>query len=238
MNKLHAFGDSFTWGSELGDAIDANLPRNVVRHKKRMKDIHSPFFEIPYYSLKSWGALYSTHNGMDYKCHANPGNSNNTIFRSFLDELHNISNNDIVILNWTWISRWDVFDLNDSEWQTMSPTSNSGFESMYFKYFQSELWDKLESLKVIALTHHILKKNNIKFISTCIDALLLDSTFHCPTYIEELQKSINDDIIWFENKGFLEWAKTNNYDIGENGHPLEDAHIAAFNYIKDNHEFT
>jgi hypothetical protein len=215
MNKLIAFGDSFTWGSELQDVI-------------MNKDI-AP-------SVYTWPALFAKYSKLEYNCLARPGSSNHTIARTILDNLHVISKNDIVIINWTWINRWDFYNLKNSDWCTVRPSSDvvTIFDRYYYKYFQSELWDKFESLKVIALIHNVLRDIGVRFIATSIDALLLDTKFHSPKYITVLQDKIGQDIKYFNSLGFYQWAKHNKFKIGKDGHPLEDAHLSAHEYAKRN----
>ena len=81
-----------------------------------------------------------------------------------------------------------------------------------------------------------LKSKNIPFAMTCVDKLAFDKTYHCPDYINNIQSELEDDFIWFENMGFYEWAVSNNFDLGEDGHPLEEAHIEAFKYIEENYD--
>ncbi len=217
MNKLLAFGDSFTWGTDLKDADDST------------------------YSQTSWSALLAKNISLEYACYAVPGSSNQSISRDLLSALTDINKDDVVLLNWSWISRWDFYNLEDTRWETIRPTGTdtSKFSKLYFKYIQSELWDKWESLKTIALTHSILEKHKIKFIATCVDNLLIDQIYHTPGYVTALQKEIYGSILWFEDKGFFQWSKDNNFPIStDGGHPLEEAHQAAFKYIKENYEFT
>jgi hypothetical protein len=68
---------------------------------------------------------------------------------------------------------------------------------------------------------------------TCVDNLAFDTKWHCPTYIENLQNNAIQDIIWFDNLGFYNWAKENKYVISNNWHPLEEAHKDAFTYINE-----
>jgi hypothetical protein len=37
----------------------------------------------------------------------------------------------------------------------------------------------------------------------------------------------------FEDKNFLEWSQVKGYPISNTLHPLEQAHLAAFDLIKD-----
>jgi len=219
MNKLYAFGDSFTWGSELQDVI-------VNKDTKP--------------STYTWPALLSNACNLKYKCFAKPGASNQTILRTILSKILNITADDTVVINWTWINRWDFYDLDTNKWNTVRPASNeiTKFDQLYYKFFQSELWDKLETLKTIALIHKMLNDNNINFISTIIDKLVIDKKYHAPAYITILQDEIRNDFFNFDDCGFYEWAKNNNFPIGKNNHPLEEAHQSAFEYVLKNYEFT
>jgi len=219
MNKLIAFGDSFTWGSELRDVV-SNHDTNASNY--------------------TWPALLANTHKLDYVCLARPGASNQTILRTILSNLSSIHINDLVVVNWTWINRWDFYNLLDEKWETLRPASNiqTLFDQHYFKYFQSELWDKLENLKSINLIHSILKQRGVKMLITSIDSLLVDTKYHAPNYIAVLQEQIKDDIIYFNHSGFYDWAIQNKYQIGADGHPLEQAHREAFNYINEHYEFT
>jgi len=74
---------------------------------------------------------------------------------------------------------------------------------------------------------------------TSVDALTVDKDFHCPDYIGNAQNEVVDDILWFDNMGFYEWATHHEFPLGkDNNHPLEDAHQEAFEYVKRNHDFT
>ena len=105
----------------------------------------------------------------------------------------NISSNDFVVINWTYIDRWDFVDPTalpiDTQWTTITPTNKnkSSFEKFYFKYIQSELLHKWESLRNILLAIKVLKEKNIKFLMTCTDKLILDQTYHAPSYIKNIQ---------------------------------------------------
>ena len=214
MNKLHAFGDSFTFGSDLKDC-DTSFGNKI-------------------HSENTWPSLLANSKSLNYVCHAYPGETNQTMVRRFFGNVHSIDNNDFVVVNWTWINRWDFYNSQSNKWEHLRPdTEDNIFFENYIKYFQSELWDKLETLKAINLVQSFLKNKNIKFIMTCIDKLAFDERWHCPKYIENLQDIVRDDIQWFEGMGFYDWAKTNNYKISDKWHPLEEAHKKAFEYINE-----
>ena len=261
MPKLVAFGDSFTWGTDLKDAV-CNALSTDLKQQETYENHHYQDRKIAMYStvdhkhrVVSWEACYSRNTwpallannlGLEYVCYAVQGCSNQTIIRQFFEYLPYINDNDVVIVNWTWIDRWDFCvpkeeKIISQQWQTVRPSGpeDSKFKEIYFKHMQSELWDKVESLKVILLIINTLKSKNIPFIMTCIDKLIIDQTYHSPNYITNLQNEVANYIAWFQDKGFYHWAKDNDYPIHkEGGHPLEEAHQAAFEYIRDNHDFT
>ena len=261
MAKLVAFGDSFTWGSELSDCIDSwhtsmkdNKSLHRHEHKITLLNKCGPYAEVDHehklttylkcYSKHTWTALLANMLGNTYICYASPGASNQTISRKLMQFLPFINNDDYVIINWTYIDRWEFVDIEklpiDSQWKNITPTSNinSKFEKFYFNFIQNELWNKWNSLKEIMLAINILKAKNIQFLMTCNDTLLLDQKCHAPSYVKNTQNEIKDHIIWFEGMGFNEWVSKYNFPRGkDNNHPLEEAHIAAFNYIKEQNTF-
>jgi len=212
MSRLIAFGDSFTFGNDLSDW-----------------DNHTP-------SRSTWPALLAEHLNLDYKCLAEPGSSNSSISRQVLS--FEFQPDDFVILNWTWINRWDFF--NGSKWETVRPfgCENSVFARYYYKFFQSEEWDKFETLKNMQLIHGLLDQKHIKYMSTCIDELTIDTRWHVPPYIQTLIDLVSPRATFFDGRGFYHWAREKNFKISELMHPLEDAHRAAFEYIINNYEFT
>jgi len=218
MAKLIAFGDSFTYGSELSDNNSNGL-----------------------YSLLTWPALLAKHLNLDYVCLAIEGCSNQTITREFFNYINNISKNDLVVINWTWIDRWDFYNIDNTSWETVRPSNNNSstfFNKIYFKYMQSELWDKWETLKNINLILYELQHKGVQYIMSTQDNLILDNKSHTPGYIVNIQNNINNEFIWFNNQTFLDWSKTNKFKISELLHPLDNAHNKAFKYIINNYDFT
>ena len=215
-NRVISFGDSFTFGTDLSDQVPGVVGVNP-----------------PLPSRSTWPALIAKHlNIKNYVCYAEPGASNSTILRTLLST--EILPTDLVIVNWTWINRWDFY--NEEEWSTLRPsgTEDNPMYKVYYKYFQSELWDKFETLKNIQLAFSML--DNV--ISTSMDPLTLDTTHHCPPYVQKLINNVKPKLTWFDGKGFYHWAIDNNFPISDKWHPLEEAHQAAFEYIRDNHDFT
>ena len=91
----------------------------------------------------------------------------------------------------------------------------------------------IQSREIIARVQDTLKGINVPYLFTCADNCLLEW--------------LNDDTDWnhwflfpsgaeWETpspRGFYQWAVENKYPVGPDGHPLEAAHRAAADLIKD-----
>ena len=211
MKAIKSFGDSFVFGTDLTDCPHSTVPGSLKA------------------SNMTWPALIAQELELDYKCHALPGVGNNYIAQQAVTHADQDSLNVIV---WTWIDRWEFFDITDVKWTTVRPTGSEDhpLADIYYRHLQSELQDKWQSLNYIYSTHEYLRRNNIPFVSHIMDELLLDITHHCPDYIAKLQCDIRNDILRFPSYcTFLSWAEINDFPISEAMHPLEEAHKAAAN---------
>jgi len=228
MAKLIAFGDSFTWGSDMGDTMrDFEWWAQPGEWRK-----HNRFTNL--YSRRTWQAMLAAEHELNYECVAVQGCSNQTIVRTFFENVQRIRPDDIVSVNFTWRNRYDFYnDLND-EWHTVRPsgTEDVEYHELYYKHLHNTIWDQVESLKAINLIIDYLKLNNIQYIATCIDENIYKDMHHSTPLIHQLQKQHKDDITWFDGIGFHEWSKQNDFEISPMWHPLEDAHKAALEYIK------
>ena len=259
-NRVISFGDSFTYGSELADCFSGNHVEQVIDdpenypHEFRIlqerqigpyssEDLDNKIV-IPTaaFSLHTWPALLAKHLNADYKCQAYPGTGNQTIVRKILHFINDFNSSDLLIINWTYISRWDFYDSSVSRprkrWKTIRPDTDDTdpIAKFYLKHIQSELWDKWETLRNMLTVACLLENKNIPFIMTSQDPLIVDQTYHLDNYINNAQLEIKDKLIWFDGKGFNDWAE--GYPRGNEGHPLEEAHQKAFEYIRDNYDFT
>jgi hypothetical protein len=89
MPTLIAGGDSFTWGSELGD--------EKLNHVDNIPSKHT------------WSALLAQHFNMDYVCVAKPGCANNSISRRILKAIKdNFDKELFVAVMWTFTHRSEI----------------------------------------------------------------------------------------------------------------------------------
>lgn len=131
--------------------------------------------------------------------------------------------------------------------QIASQTGIKDFAKTFYKHVgDSEYYELWSSLKEILFLQLYLEQKNIPYLF-----LPADNTFYQhPNYIrqhDEYLESLYNQIDWQkwfffepgfkfsetkEPRGFYQWAIENKYPIGTT-HPLEQAHTAAANLIKD-----
>jgi hypothetical protein len=119
------------------------------------------------------------------------------------------------------------------------------FAKTFFKHVGStEYWEVYSTLKEIVYLQNYLELKQIPFMFTCVDNnILYNNTIGTDHYIDSLYKQI-DHSKWFwfpigtrpnetqNPRGFYQWAVENKYRIGTT-HPLEEAHQAAAELMKD-----
>jgi hypothetical protein len=208
--KLKSFGCSFIFGSDLADI--------TAKSKK--------------YSQCTWPALIAQRQHLEYSCYARSGSGNLQILNNLLDQVAK-NDNDIYMINWTFIDRWDYMYANNNQWHSILPWDKHDRADFYYRHFQAEYTDKLNNLIWINTAVHALQQKHAKFCMTYMDPLLLDSRWHIGPGIENLQNQIAPHLNLFDGVNFVEWSKRNGYPISEPyHHPLESAHKHAADYLQ------
>lgn len=217
--KVKSFGCSFIFGNELADdAIDGTQL--------------TP-------SLLTWPALVADKLSAEYQCYAQPGSGNLKILEQILHQAALDNHDTLFVIGWTYVERFDyVVDGNaDSRWrenwETITPLTNNAQSRAYYQWFHTELKDKLSSLIYVRTAIDTLKGNNIPFVMTCMDDLLLDRRWHVPKSITATQDYVEPYLNNFEGKNFLSWSQSKNFAVGKWMHPLEQAHMAAAELMID-----
>jgi len=214
--KLKSFGCSFVFGSDLADA-----------GQNGMYVLGSKF---------TWQALLAKDLGYAYQTYARPGSGNLQILERMLDQCC-VDEPSVFVIGWTYIDRFDYLRRDKEKWPgvpwtTVLPNEQNELTEMYYKYFHSQLQDKLCSLIYIKTAIDTLKQKNIRFIMTYIDPLIFETEWHCSPTVTELQNYVKPYMTTFEGKTFLEFTRINNFPISSTAHPLEQAHQAASQVIK------
>ena len=217
--NLKSFGCSFIFGSDLSDINNTLIP--------------------PVASNLTWPAHVAKHQGYNYQCLARPGAGNLQIAEEVLN--HAADNTPAVfVIGWTWIDRFDYTKQTVSDqqryrtwdnWNTIRPTDTTSLAKTYYQHIQSDYRDKLSTLMNIKLVIDTLTQKNIPFIMTYVDALMFDQQWHVTPAILDLQEYVKPYMTHFEGQNFIDWSRTNGYAVSDTLHPLEDAHLAAGNYM-------
>lgn len=175
----------------------------------------------------AWPALIAQDLGYDYRCAAQPGCGNLQILQQILQHARD---DDISIINWTWIDRFDFVDCSTEKWETLRPALDHPHAEYYFKNIHSQYRDMLTNLIYVNTALDFLVSNHKKFVMTCMDQLMLETVqpnWHDPDAVDYLQNKIRPHLCWFDGKDFLDWSRDQGFAISEKWHPLEAAHQAA-----------
>ena len=209
--KLKSFGCSFIFGNELSDI--------TVKSKN--------------HSQLTWPALIAQRLNMEYACYARPGSGNLQILNNILDQVAQ-HNNDIYVINWTFINRWDYMYAGNNQWHAVLPWDTHARAEFYYRHFQAEYTDKLNNLIWINTAIQALRSVNAKFCMTHMDELLLDSRWNTSPGIAQLQQQVALHLNLFDGENFVDWSRRNGHAISEEfHHPLEQAHSAAADYLQN-----
>jgi len=208
---IKSFGCSFFYGSDLSDC-----PSGSIFDPSRL----------------TWPAVIAQYKQIDYECFAKPGRGNLFILNSILEQTPN--DNDLFLINWTWIDRYDYINNQNEKWTALRPAESNDLEKFYFQTLHSQYTDMLTNLGYIKLAIDFLVENQIKFVMTFMDYLLFENInpdWHNPGPITYLQNKIRPYLANFDGYNFLDWSKNNGYQISKNWHPLEQAHSAAAQFM-------
>lgn len=209
MNKLVAFGDSFTFGSELSDDFDHNIP-----------------------STLTWSALLANKLNLNYECKAIPGTCNQTILRALINYLAQQKTNDFAVaIMWSFTSRYEYHSLTDKDWKQVSwaMIDNDIDVKVFYNLLGNNEINELYTSYICFLTaQNILKEKSIPYVFTIADTNPLKRYFSLNNLdLKSLISLIDwDKWVWTNpDVGFFDWGKKN-FKVGKHLHPLDDAHVA------------
>jgi hypothetical protein len=213
--KIKSFGCSFTFGSDL---------QLIDQENNKIGDS---------LSTSTWPLLMANHYQVEFENYAWPGIGNLRILEQILTQAELIDTA-FFIINWTWIDRFDFIDPLYEAWNTLRPGDNTKLHNIYYKRVYHQYHTMLTNASYILTAINILNSKNIPFCMTLMDTTLFDAidpNWQDPYALRILQQSIKPYITWFDNMDFLSWSRQNNYPISEAWHPLEEAHVAASEYM-------
>jgi hypothetical protein len=178
---------------------------------------------------QSWPGLIAKKLGHDYHCLAQPGVGNLNILKQVLEAKEQFGDTAILLINWTWIDRFDYVSTEDEQWHTVRPSLDDPVrDPAYYRLFHSERADKFTNLVYISQAIQALR--GCRYLMTYMDHLLFDTQWHAPDYVKVLQNQVKPYLKTFDGQTFLEWSRAQGYPESHHWHPLEPAHIAAADY--------
>jgi hypothetical protein len=214
--KLKSFGCSFIFGTDLADD---------GRESKR-----------PSASNLTWPAQIAKKLSYQYQCYARPGAGNLQIMEQVLNQCADPEPS-MFVIGWTWIDRFDYYNAHWnpgqslSPWQTIMPIDQDALATTYYRDLHSEYRDKLTNLTYIKLVLDTLQQKNIPLVMTYMDRLLFDKRWHVTSAVTYLQNHIESAMTLFDSQTFLEYSRSNNFEISDRLHPLELAHASGAEVI-------
>lgn len=166
MNIIHAFGDSYT----EGQPIDCTFPPFVEWKKLRGGTLP-----------KCWVELLSIKMEMGFVNYAQGGNSNYHIFEDVCRYSHNFNSGDIVIINWTYKSRfrWPSFELH-----------SDGNPKYFDKYGKpSDYWRRIATNEYVEDYEFITKETKNEILNNRMSNLYSDEIYQYEHLLEQFAKS-------------------------------------------------
>lgn len=202
VSRVVSFGASITYGSELPD------------------------------QSYTWSSIIAQKMGLDYLCLAKENAANSGIARAIISNCDEYKD-DLILAMWTSSTRYE-FRVED-HWENVSPWSEqTGFVRDWYRGPGGlEYTEVVTTMKEIILASQFLEQSKLPYLFVMDnDELRTSHTWTLPDeYIQTLKLMLPwDHITWFNNTGFLEWCRENNYSF-VNTHPGTEAHQRAAEYI-------
>jgi len=233
---LAVAGDSFLHGNELADY-----------QWNTLEGSHSTF-----------AALLANYNSLYLRSCARPGNSNDAVARQCIQHIEQLKINRpgekiFALVAWTFISRFEFpfesftssptrpWACISANFQMNKPEVNN-FAELFFKHIDTDQLQSLNTIKIILILQNYLDHNKIPYLFTLTDNIV---TKHKDDILLKPYWDMIHFDKWFffppgtnswettEPRGFYQWALENKYRIGKQQHPLEEAHQAAAELMKE-----
>jgi hypothetical protein len=174
MNRIHAFGDSYTEGQPM----DCTFPPFV-----KWKELRGG--TLP----KCWVELLGEKLGMETFNYAQGGNSNYHTFEEVCKHSQKFNEGDIVIVNWTYKTRfrWASFELH-----------SNGSPKWFDKYGEpSDYWRRMATNEYVEDYEFIAKETKNEILNNRISKLYSDELYGYENLLEQYAKSKGFDIFFW-----------------------------------------
>jgi hypothetical protein len=174
MSRLHAFGDSYT----EGQPNDCTFPPFV-----QWKELRGG--TLP----KCWVDLLGEKLGMETSNHAQGGNSNYHTFEEVCKHSQNFNKGDIVIVNWTYKTRF--------RWPSFERQSD-GVPKHYDKYGEpSYYWRRMATNEYEEDYEFITKETKLEILNARTLKIYSDELYQYENLLEQYSKAKGFDIYFW-----------------------------------------
>lgn len=189
----------------------------------------------------TWASIIAQRLNVEYTCLAKSASSNAGITREMLS--YQEYKQDLVLVMWTSSTRYEF--RNADSWENVNPwTVRTGAQTTFAKQWymgpgKYEYTEVATTLRDLLLAVQFLESKKLPYLFTFDNNELRNSGVweQNDPYISSMREMIPwDNIIWFDDTGFIDWSKQNKHTF-INTHPSESAHQAAADYILSNRSF-
>jgi hypothetical protein len=185
ITRLVSFGDSFVFGNELSNNDDGS---------------------------RAWPALAAQRLDLDYHTSAVAGVGNEHIAQQFFSyAASNLLTDCLVVINWTWIMRWDFYLTSGNTWITLGPTcvpekiqklaGRSQAQELVDFYrtnlMDNEIWARSRSMLAMYAVNQYLDHHGVANVQTYMDYdLFADPLAHYQAYKAESWPDVTTQQQW------------------------------------------
>jgi len=175
----------------------------------------------------TWPARIADRLGLEHHNHGIEGAGNLRIMESILTH---VTKDDICVVNWAWIDRFDFVTVRDEQWHSMVPCDTHSRAEFYYRNFHSQYRDMLTNLVYVKTALDHLECMGVGYLMTYMDDLLFETvkdSWHDSRAVTGLQHELRSHMVLFQGMTFLQWSRINQYPESQLWHPLDEAHFAA-----------
>lgn len=175
----------------------------------------------------TWPAIIADKLGLEHQNHGIEGAGNLRILHEIFNHAHR---DDRVIVQWTWIDRFDYVAVPDEKWYTITPSASDSLSSIYYRDLHSQYKDMFTNLVYVKTALEHLYLVGARYVMTYMDHLLFETvqdSWHHGRAVTGLQQQTQPHMTLFDGLTFLEWSRANHYPESALWHPLDEAHGQA-----------
>jgi len=180
----------------------------------------------------TWPARIADRLELEHLNHGIEGAGNLRIMESILTHA---DSDDICVVNWTWIDRFDFVTVDNEQWHTENwhtvvPSDTHSRADFYYRNLHSQYRDMLTNLVYVKTALDHLSRLGARYLMTYMDSLLFETindAWHDRRAVFNLQHQIRSHMVLFQDTTFLQWSRANGYAVSRLWHPLDEAHKGA-----------